>query len=362
MPDPDAFARTAVVETQFMYTKASKMRFARNKFGGLLLTFKTYTVSYLELMWRLWNKNGSPQEKMKAKMAMVGMLGMLMLAGGIDGLPFMEDMEDIADTILQRMDYNISVREKRKELIQAALAIVLGETIAAGTSKVINSGASKLPFSGVDVSGRLGMGNLIPATGMLKVDGDIGRDILEIGGAPADFVSRIHQGVDLMLRGKPLDATLIVSPTAVRNFAKGGQSLVTGEYRDTKGNLVTELGVAGSAAKMLGFQPNNVADVGEMNFSLQRKKAFYNKTAEEVRDQWARGILEDDKAKVEAARERMARWNENNPDFMMKIRMPDIMKRVRNMRKHKVDLIIDSSPRHMRQGMREKLADESLDS
>ena len=362
MPDPDAFARTAVVETQFMYTKASKMRFARNKFGGLLLTFKTYTVSYLELMWRLWNKNGSPQEKMKAKMAMVGMLGMLMLAGGIDGLPFMEDMEDIADTILQRMDYNISVREKRKELIQAALAIVLGETIAAGTSKVINSGASKLPFSGVDVSGRLGMGNLIPATGMFKVDGDIGRDILEIGGAPADFVSRIHQGVDLMMRGKPLDAALIVSPTAVRNFAKGGQSLVTGEYRDTKGNLVTELGVAGSAAKMLGFQPNNVADVGEMNFSLQRKKAFYNKAAEEVRDQWARGILEDDKAKVDAARERMARWNENNPEFMMKIRMPDIMKRVRNMRKHKVDLIIDSSPRHMRQGMREKLADESLDS
>ena len=72
--------------------------------------------------------------------------------------------------------------------------------------------------------------------------------------------------------------------------------------------------------------------------------------------------MEEDKAKVEAARERMARWNENNPEFMMKIRMPDIMKRVRNVRKHKVDLIIDSAPRHMRQGMREKLADESLDS
>ncbi|RDT21806.1 hypothetical protein, partial [Enterobacter hormaechei] len=48
MANPAAFAEKAVDETQFVYSKASKMRFGRGAVGGTLMTFKTYSIAYLE--------------------------------------------------------------------------------------------------------------------------------------------------------------------------------------------------------------------------------------------------------------------------------------------------------------------------
>jgi hypothetical protein len=47
-----------VLETQFVYSKANKPQWARGAVGGTLFTFKTYSVSYLELMQRMWNQGG----------------------------------------------------------------------------------------------------------------------------------------------------------------------------------------------------------------------------------------------------------------------------------------------------------------
>ena len=92
MANPGEFARKAVLETQFLYSKANKMRWARGAVGGTLLTFKTYSVSYLELMHRMWNQGGP-----EGKRAVAWSMAMLLLMGGAGGLPFMEDAEDLID-------------------------------------------------------------------------------------------------------------------------------------------------------------------------------------------------------------------------------------------------------------------------
>jgi hypothetical protein len=51
--------------------------------GGTLFTFKTYSVSYLELMQRMWNQGGK-----EGKRAVGWSMAMLMLMGGAGGLPF----------------------------------------------------------------------------------------------------------------------------------------------------------------------------------------------------------------------------------------------------------------------------------
>jgi hypothetical protein len=77
MAAPAEFARRAVLETQFVYSKANKMRWGRGAIGGTLMTFKTYSVSYLELMQRMWTQGGP-----EGKRAVGWAVAMLLLMGG----------------------------------------------------------------------------------------------------------------------------------------------------------------------------------------------------------------------------------------------------------------------------------------
>ena len=65
MADPAKFARKAVQETQFVYSKASKMQWGRGAIGGTLMTFKTYSIAYLELLHRMATQGG-PEGKRAA--------------------------------------------------------------------------------------------------------------------------------------------------------------------------------------------------------------------------------------------------------------------------------------------------------
>lgn len=201
------------------------------------------------------------------------------------------------------------------------------------------------------------MGNLIPATGAFKQRDDYMRDTLEFLGPAADFIKRGATSANALSHGD-INGLFEVLPTAMRNAIKGVEMGTTGEYRDTKGNKVVDAGIGDAAIKAIGFQPRGVAKVQEANYTQQGFKAFYNSTAQEIRAEWARGIYEKDSAKVEAARKRLQEWNEKNPDMTMVIRMTDIMRRVRNMRKSKSEKIADSAPKSMRENMRSRMREE----
>ncbi|MFG9301288.1 PLxRFG domain-containing protein [Pseudomonas aeruginosa] len=348
MANPDEFARRAVRETQFVYSKASKMRWGRGAVGGTLMTFKTYSVAYLELMHRLWNQ-GEPgsQERKDGRKAAALMIGMLLLVGGAGGLPFAEDAEDLIDGAAQLMGYNFSTAKAKQEFLEGLFGRVLAD--------FIDRGVSGLPGALLDVSGRLGMGNLIPGTRLLQPAPANIRDVLEIAGPMGDFANRILEGGKKIASGDIGSGLLEISPGAVRNAAKGVDMLATGMYRDTKGYKVLDTNTLEAAMKMIGFQPASVATIQEANMLSQKAKAFYNLKAQEIRSMWAAGIFEKDQGKVERARQAIADWNRRNPDQPMAIRVPDIMRRVREMSLSKDERIAKTAPKAMRQQMREDL-------
>ncbi|HFH4229074.1 PLxRFG domain-containing protein [Pseudomonas aeruginosa] len=348
MANPDEFARRAVRETQFVYSKASKMRWGRGAVGGTLMTFKTYSVAYLELMHRLWNQ-GEPgsQERKDGRKAAALMIGMLLLVGGAGGLPFAEDAEDLIDGVAQLMGYNFSTAKAKQEFLEGLFGRVLAD--------FIDRGVSGLPGAPLDVSGRLGMGNLIPGTGLLTEKTSHTRDVLEIAGPMGDFASRLASGTRKVLGGDIGSGILEMSPGAVRNAAKGVDMLATGMYRDAKGYKVLDTNVLEAAMKSIGFQPASVATIQGANMLNQKAKAFYNLKAQEIRSMWAAGIFEKDQGKVERARQAIADWNRRNPDQPMAIRVPDIMRRVREMSLSKDERIAKTAPKAMRQQMREDL-------
>lgn len=343
MSDPGAFARKAVLETQFVYSKAAKPVWARGAVGGTLFTFKTYSVSYLELMQRMW-KQGGPEGKRAVGWALV----MLLLMGGAGGVPFAEDVEDLIDGAGQLMGYNISSKQWRKQ----ALAGIVGKELG----DFMEQGLSGLPGAPIDVSGRLGMGNLIPGTGLFLTKQSRERDLLEVVGPAGDLVARGFTAGRKALTGDVAGAALEVSPTAVRNLAKGADMAATGMYRDQKGYKVIDTTLAEAAAKAIGFQPKSVAEVQEANSFMQRSKSFYTQTSSDIKAQWAQAVFEKDEAGLQRVRDRLADWNKNNPEQPIVVKIPDVMKRVREMNKDRTDRIADTSPKALRQQMREMAA------
>lgn len=345
IPNPAEFARTAVLETQFVYTKANKPNWARGAIGGTLFTFKTYSVSYLELMQRMWNAGEPGSDARKAGRRAVGWaLAMLMLTAGAGGLPFMEDAEDLIDGAGQMMGYNVSAAQWRQELMRE----VLGNELA----DFMEHGLSGLPGAPIDVSGRLGMGNLIPGTGLFLTKQGRERDLLEVVGPAGDLIGRGFTGARKALTGDLAGAALEVSPLAVRNAAKGADMATSGIYKDTKGYKVIDTTLDEAIAKAIGFQPRSVAQVQEANSFMQRSKSFYVQTSSEIKAQWAQALFNKDDAALERVRERLNDWNENNPEQRITIKMPDIWKRVREMGKDRTQRIADTAPKALRQEMR----------
>ncbi|WP_280192153.1 PLxRFG domain-containing protein [Delftia sp. PS-11] len=347
MADPGAFARKAVLETQFVYSKANKPKWARGAVGGTLFTFKTYSVSYLELMQRMWTQGGP-----EGRRAVGWALAMLLLMGGAGGVPFMEDIEDLIDGIGQMMGYNISAKQWRRQVLTNAVGKELAE--------FMEQGISGLPGAPIDISGRLGMGNLIPGTGLLLTKQDRERDLMEVAGPAGDLVARGFSGARDIFKGVVnLDADMAArgamewTPTAVRNAFKGADMATSGMYKDAKGYKVIDTTLGEAVAKFAGFQPRSVAQVQEANSFMQRSKSFYTLTSSEIKAQWADALFRKDDDALARVRERLQDWNRDNPDQPIVVRMPDVWKKVREMGKDRTDRIADTAPKALRAQMRE---------
>ena len=359
MDNPAEFATKSIKETQFVYNKASRMNWGRGAVGGTLMTFKTYTVSYMELMHRLWTQGekGS-QERAQGRKATMIMMGTLFMLGGAGGLPFMEDAEDLIDGMGQIMGYNFSSKKVRQDFLDAWVGEMMGD--------FIDGGISSIPGSPTDVSGRLGLGNLIPGTGIFKERTSNVRDILEVAGPAGDFVGRIGTGTRDIAKGVAnLDTTslkkgaLEFAPTAVRNAVKGVSMATTGMYKDTKGYKVADTSPVDAAFKAIGFQPRDISKIQEANYLGQSSTSYYNLRASNIRALWAAGVNEGNQSKVADARAAVQDWNAKNPNQKIVIKPNDIAKRVREMRMDKSERVIKKAPKSSRGALAEDFAKAS---
>lgn len=342
MADPAAFAADVVSQTQFTYNKGNKPAWARGAIGGTLFTFKQYSISYVELMNRLWRSG--PEGK---KAALLG-LAILMLLSGVDELPFVEDAEDVIDGALQRMGYNFSTKQQREQF----LTNLLGE----GVGRFVQKGVSGLPGVPVDLSGRLGMGNLLPGTGLFMKKTDYSRDIGEFAGPAGDFAKRLFQGAGQALGGDIGKAATTVSPVAARNVVKAFDMAGTGMYRDDRGRKVLDTTAYEAAAKAIGFQPTDVARVQDATGMQQRMIALVKIRETEIADRWAQGIFEKSPDKVAAARAELLDWNTKNPEAPIRIAPTQVKKRVQTMSQDKATRIAKTAPSEIRDAVRRELA------
>ena len=344
--EPAAFAAKAVADTQFTYNKGNKPQWARGAIGGTLFTFKQYSVNYVELLHRMWS-HGGPEGKKAALLA----LGVMFLMGGADGLPFADDVNDVIDGALQRMGYNFSSKAAKQQFF----ADIFGQD----GGRIVEKGLSGLPGVPIDVSGRLGLGNLIPGTGLLTKKTDHTSDVTELLGPAADLAKRAATAAGQLVTGQVGEGLTTIAPTAARNMVKAYDMANTGMYRDDKGRKVIDVDGYDALAKAIGFQPNDVARVQEATRQVQTMIGQAKLRETEIADQWAKALFEKDADGVREARDMLARWNENNPTSPIRIGPPQLAKRLRAMNQDKATRIEKTAPREIRATVRRELTEST---
>lgn len=342
MENPVEFARKAVIETQGLYNAGNKANWARGAIGATLFTFKQFSIHYLEFLNRMW-KSGP-----EGKKAVGAALAIMVLTAGVGGLPFADDLDDLIDTLAQAMGYDISSKKAKREFIAKHLGSTASDFFTRGLS-----GISGMP---IDVSLRMGMGNLLPGTGaLLRSNTDRSKDVLEFAGAAGGLAKSAMDAGAAALKGDFAKAGMSMAPLAIQNMAKAAEMFNTGNYKDTRGRNVTSVDAADAAAKFIGFQPGQVARESSRQQEVQRSIQLAKNVEGEIAGKWAQGLAENRPELVREARADLADWNAKNETSQMRIGMQQIVNRVREMRSTRNERTIKAAPREMRQGVREAL-------
>lgn len=339
--NPEKFAEQAITETQGLYNKGNAANWTRNPVGAVAMTFKQYTTHYLEWITRMY-KSGP-----EGKRAAITALALLALAAGGQGLPFMDDLDDLIDTAAQAMGYNFSSKKAKRDFIANTLG--LGDTAA----MVAMRGLSSLPGVPIDVSARMGMSNILPGTGMfLRSNTDRTNDVMEFAGAGGGLAKSYMDAGKKALTGDIVGAGQAIAPVALKNLAQAIQMAQSGEYRDTLGRKVKDVGMGDAVAKAVGFQPAEVAQESSAIAMAKRSIDLAKVVESEITSQWAQGLHEKNPEQVQAARDKLKDWNETNPEARIGVTMQQVRRRAAEMRKTREERFIKSAPKEMRQSVK----------
>lgn len=329
MDNPYQFAVGVVAKTQFTYNRANRPELGRGPIGAVVMTFKQFTISYVELATRLYRTD---------KKAFAFLMLTLFAMAGLEGLPFAEDVEDIIDTIGHKLGFATNSKKALRKLTTELLGPMM--------SDILLHGVSAIPGAPIDVAQRIGMHNLIPGTAMFKTsEPDKARDIVQILGPAASIADRV------ILKGDQKG----LLPLAVQNLVKANDMAMTGMYRDYRGRKVMDTTPADAFFKGVGFQPANVARESRIINENQQDIMLQKVIEDRIALQWAQGIFEKDQAKVTEARADLKEWNQDNPRLPVRIRGDQIQRRVREMRRTREERFVRSAAPEVRRFVRQDL-------
>jgi hypothetical protein len=264
-------------------------------------------------------------------------------------LPGADDLEDLIDTIGQSLGYNTN---SKKALRQTAVDL-LGEDLGLLLTHGISS------MTDVDLQGRLGMGNLIPGTGLFKMsEKDKTRSATELAGVTGGLLNSTMDAIAKAQKGEIFGKTgalATMSPVTIRNFLQGAEAMQTGTYTDTRGRKVQDIDGTAAFLKMLGFQPGDIAQESRKMSELMQTKGMMNAVSGAISDKWAQSVANGDRQGVMEAMATLKAWNENNPDSRIILNPASIRSKIMAYKTTREQRFMRTLPKTMRGQAMEEL-------
>lgn len=295
------FARDAVNDSQGEYGMFNRPEMARGNLMQYVFMYKQFSIITVQLLRNM---------PLKGRALMIGFL---LLASGMRGLPFAEDLMDILDTIMQKL--GLTTASVEKELME------FFDGVAPGMTPAIMKGVLD-QFTGVTISSRLGMGDLIPLTGALRAGASPTQELKDFAGpaigglidatATAGNIARYSAEV-IGLRD---DTTSVVdilrkSPVAAfRSIADGSMYLVDGRVTNKDGQVVSsDAGVGLAMARMLGFYPAEATLQNDVVRLSKQLDAYAKEIKADYVQAYRKAYLDSDQAGMKRIREYVREWN-----------------------------------------------------
>lgn len=334
--NPLEFATNAIAETQGVYNRGNRPNWARGPVGATLMTFKQYSIAYLEFLTRLPRK-----QQMMA-------LALLIMGAGLQGLPGADDLEDVIDTIAESLGYSFNSKKAMRKWAVSVLGDDLGSFLVLGFSGI--------PGVPLDVSGRLGIGNLIPGTALLKrSETNKTRDIMEIFGPAGSQFTSFVEAFGMAQEGDIAGIAKSAMPVSYQNAMKAMDMAQSGYYRDRQGRRVTDVTMYDAMIKGMGFQPQSVARVQRQAMDVQQDVNLVKAIESKIVARWAQGIVDKDPDRVAAARAELLDWNMKNPDWRIRITPLQIQQRIKQAMLERDVRMIKSAPPEVRAAVQAEL-------
>ena len=270
-----------------------------------LYMYKTYPTTVIQTMRRL------------SRTGQLSMLGGLWLLSGVTGLPFAEDLEDLIDTLAQQLGFQQG--SIRAEIIRHL------EEIVPGWSPIILKGWIN-QFGLADVAARTGMGNIFPGTSIGLAGADVARELGDILGPAAGFVSGVA-GTARDLVTYPFSSTKTLediarnSPvTLMRMLGDTSAYLSSGAVVDRRGYVVSpEMDVGTILTRLAGFYPERAASQYDIIRIAQRETDYQKEVVAAYRQAWIKATMRGDSQGARDIVEAVNNWNDGTRGTALEI-------------------------------------------
>ena len=307
-------ATDAVDKTQGDYAQYNRPAFFRGGLQSFIYMYKQYPILMLQLL-----KNMNYEGR-------VIMIGSLLLLSGVRGLPGSDDLLDLLDGIMQRLGMKSGSVEKEFARLTREY---LGDELGGELSPVVMRGLFD-HVTGWSFSNRMGLGDIVPGTGLFKpsvTDKEIIREIENIAGAPTSFMSGLlglsFSTLPAVLDGRKSAIALFQdSPVrAVKNVADAWRYSNTGAILDSKGAVVADNATTWEIlGKGMGWYPSRAQrQMDWMAADAQEAKYMSMVKTEFVREAVA-ARLEGDTDRLARVKENVDQWNEASKGTRLEIR------------------------------------------
>ena len=309
-----AAASRAVDATQGDYAQYNRPAFFRGGLQSFIYMYKQYPILMVQLL-----KNMNYEGR-------IIMLGSLLLLSGVRGIPGSDDILDIVDGIAQRLGLKVGSVEKEFARLTRS---VFGDELAAEINPIIMRGLLD-HFTGLSFSNRLGLGDIIPGTGLLKPSAtkqEILREVVNIAGAPTSFLAGAFEFTFNTLPAvatgrKGLSSLATDSPfTAIKNLGTAFKFYDTGAIVDTKGYVVAQNATTWEIlGKALGWYPSRAQAQMDWLMADSQEQAYMSMIKTEATRQAVAARLSGDVDAEKDVKEYIKSWNESTKGTRLEIR------------------------------------------
>lgn len=323
------FAVRTIQETQGIYNKGNRPRVSRGNVGSVLMMYKQFMIAYIEQMVRMQKSGlyGGDDDEFKKKMAgLVGfgvsrsvltMLGILMALSGTTGLPFVRDILDGIETAGGLVGKPVNTERE----IQIALHDALGQTMGSAVNTALMDGIANLnPL--IDVKGRMGMGDLIPATAYFSPttsDYMKSSEISQIAGPIGGLLEKVKESVALAQVGAYGQSGVQLLPKAITSVGQGAIAATTGDYRNMKTGVKTnDATVLDGIVKMLDAQPAGIAKEGRVRGLEMKDKSSQIYLNKRWKERYEAALESGDRTQVRDIKQQIRDYNKDNPRYPIK--------------------------------------------